>query len=69
MSRRAPPLAAVESAAKFLRDSGHRSSADEIFKERAAVVELLKCGREWLSAATPENRAELKRAFARLGVA
>ena len=65
---RTPPLAATESAAKFIRDAGHPSSADEIFKERAAVLELLNCGQEWLYASTPDNRKELVKAFAKLGV-
>lgn len=62
------PLSATESAAKHLRDLGHTSSADEIFKERAAVLALLECGQEWINAATTDNRNALKLAFARLGV-
>lgn len=63
-----PPLPATESAAKFLRDAGYPSSADGLFKERAAMVDVLTCGREWLSAATPENRKALIQAFKRAGV-
>ena len=66
--KRQLPMPAVESAAKFLRDAGYPSSADEVFKERAAVIDLLNCGEEWLRAATQENRVALKQAFARLGV-
>lgn len=54
---------------KFLRDSGYSSSADQLFKERAAMVDVLNAGREWLSAATPENRRSLILAFKRAGVA
>ena len=64
-----PPLPVAESAAKFLRDSGYSSSADQLFKERAAMVDVLNAGREWLSAATPENRRSLLLAFKRAGVA
>ena len=63
-----PPLPAIESVAKYMRDAGFTSSANEIFKERAAVLELLNCGQEWLYAATQENRVALKQAFAKFGV-
>lgn len=64
-----PPLPATESAAKFLRDAGYPSSADELFKERAVMADVLDCGREWLAAATPENRRALIAALRRAGVA
>jgi hypothetical protein len=60
-------LPATESVAKFLRDAGYTSSADELFKERAAMVDVLVCGREWLSAATPENRRAMIAALKRAG--
>jgi hypothetical protein len=68
---RYPPhaaLPALESVAKHMRDRGHVSSADELFKERAAVIDLLNAGQEWLHAASPESRTQLKRAFAKFGV-
>ena len=63
-----PPLPATESAAKFLRDAGYPSSADELFKEQTVSEQLRVQIKQYLDEAgkAEAEASDLKREVFRL---